>query len=276
VAAIASPVSVVRVNEQGTKCPLFYMHPHWSGGAFYCFRIAEVLGPDQPLYVLDPYRFKDLDALPTFEEVAGSYREALQDVQLEGPYRLCGICGGALIAYEVAQQLQAQGQMVESLIMIDPQAGPGKLMLLLQRTMRRWSALIGRPLRWRSGKQLDIFLHAMHLVRLRHASYRSSSGVALWPSSTMLRHDWLGPFTWVAAGYKAQPYDGKISYLLPSEHKRYTRARWGRFAQAATLEFRDVPGTAWTCRNEYVQQLAETLRECLPAGADASADKMQP
>src|SRR5438094_96360 len=35
-----SPVPLVPVQTGGSKRPLFYVHVHWIGGAFYCFAIA--------------------------------------------------------------------------------------------------------------------------------------------------------------------------------------------------------------------------------------------
>ena len=112
------------VQTQGSKRPIFYLHVHWIGGAFYSFTLAHHLGPDQPLYIIDPYRFDGLQVPPTIETMAASYIKTMRDVQPEGPYFLAGFCAGGLIAYEIAQQLRVQGQAVDLLVLIDPMAGP--------------------------------------------------------------------------------------------------------------------------------------------------------
>jgi thioesterase domain-containing protein len=47
---------------------------------------------------------------------------ALKTVQPTGPYHLLGWSVGGLVAYEMAQQLTAQGQVVAALILVDTQA----------------------------------------------------------------------------------------------------------------------------------------------------------
>ena len=83
-----SPLMVVQTG--GSKRPFFYFHPHWQGGAFYCFSLARDLGSDQPFYILDPYRFDGLKVPPTIEEMAADYIKSLRSVQPQGPYLLGG------------------------------------------------------------------------------------------------------------------------------------------------------------------------------------------
>ncbi|WP_217602938.1 amino acid adenylation domain-containing protein [Chitinophaga sp. GbtcB8] len=53
------------------------------------------------------------------EDVAAEYLEYLLKVQPRGPYWLVGWSLGGMICYEVARQLEARGEMVEKLIMLD-------------------------------------------------------------------------------------------------------------------------------------------------------------
>ena len=48
----------------------------------------------------------------------------MRNVQLEGPYFLGGHCFGGVVAFEIAQQLQAAGQKVGLLALCDTYA-PG-------------------------------------------------------------------------------------------------------------------------------------------------------
>ena len=84
--ATGSRVALVTVQPGGSKRPLFYVHVHWEGGAFYCFSIAHHLGADQPFYVLDPYSFEGLHDPPSLETMAAAYIVALRSAQREGPY----------------------------------------------------------------------------------------------------------------------------------------------------------------------------------------------
>src|SRR5258706_14042436 len=52
-------ISLVPIQTGGSRRPFFYLHVHWIGGAFYSFSLAQVLGSDQPLYVINPAKFDD-------------------------------------------------------------------------------------------------------------------------------------------------------------------------------------------------------------------------
>jgi thioesterase domain-containing protein len=51
--------------------------------------------------------------------MAAVYIDRLRQVQTQGPYALAGECIGGVVAYEMAQQLQAQGQQVALLLLMD-------------------------------------------------------------------------------------------------------------------------------------------------------------
>jgi acyl carrier protein len=55
-AAADSTVSVIPVQPKGTQPPIIFLHGDWAGGGFYTNRLAQLLGDDQPFYVVPPYR----------------------------------------------------------------------------------------------------------------------------------------------------------------------------------------------------------------------------
>ena len=55
----------------------------------------------------------------SLDKQASAYLEQLRKVQPSGPYRLCGYSSGGLLAWEMASQLQAKGETVEQLSLID-------------------------------------------------------------------------------------------------------------------------------------------------------------
>jgi len=65
------------------------------------------------------------------EALAARYIGQLRVIQPEGPYLLGGLCAGGTIAYEMAQQLQAQGQRVALLALLDTPF-PGRSLLFRQ------------------------------------------------------------------------------------------------------------------------------------------------
>jgi thioesterase domain-containing protein len=56
----------------------------------------------------------------SIEAMASLYIEGIRKHQPEGPYRIAGFSFGAIIGLEIAQQLLAQGEVVEMLFLLDP------------------------------------------------------------------------------------------------------------------------------------------------------------
>ncbi len=92
-----------------------------QGGNVICYALlASYLGKDHPFYGLEsPDLYGDSEPLTRIEDMAKCYIEALQEVQPQGPYYLGGWSFGGIIAWEIAQQLQASGQEVSLLALID-------------------------------------------------------------------------------------------------------------------------------------------------------------
>jgi thioesterase domain-containing protein/acyl carrier protein len=110
---------LVGLQTGGSRRPLFLVHPI-GGSVFHYFPLRKHLGPDQPLYGLQSVGLDtNVPPLVTVEEMAARYLEALRTVQPEGPYLLGGWSMGGLIAYEMAQQLQAKGEAADLLVLID-------------------------------------------------------------------------------------------------------------------------------------------------------------
>lgn len=110
---------VVKFHTTGTQSPFFCVHP--GGGTVLCYyHLAHHLGSDQLFYGIEAIGLDGKQQPPNqMAEMAACYLEALRQIQPVGPYRLAGWCVGGLIAYEMAQQLQAQGQQVEFLALFD-------------------------------------------------------------------------------------------------------------------------------------------------------------
>src|SRR5437660_3850901 len=157
-AAVQKYEGVTALNTRGTKRPFFFFHGHWAGNAFFCFPLAQGLGDDQPFYALDPYPLDHLRVLPSLEEMAAGHIRVIRSIQPEGPYLLGGFCNGGLIAYEMARQLDAVGQKVDLLVLID--SIPTRLTTVCT-FIHRAGQLLGLA----PGKQLDWFLRLQHFYR---------------------------------------------------------------------------------------------------------------
>jgi thioesterase domain-containing protein/acyl carrier protein len=115
--------SLVPMQPNGSKPPLFYMHA--GGGNLLIYReLAYSLGSDQPVYGLQPKGLDGkFDPFRTIEDMADYYVAQILKVQPEGPYFLAGLSSGGNTALEIAQRLIASGQKVALLAMFDT-AGP--------------------------------------------------------------------------------------------------------------------------------------------------------
>lgn len=110
--------SLVPLRASGSQPPFFLMHAH--GGNVLEYRaLADLLGPDQPVYA---FQARGLDGrIPqglTIESMASAYVDELKKFQPEGPYFLGGFCFGGVLAVEVARQLAAAGQEVATVMLI--------------------------------------------------------------------------------------------------------------------------------------------------------------
>lgn len=112
------PTSVVPLKAGGDKAPLFCFHG--GGGHLLAYReLASALGKDQSVFGI---RSPDLDGAQRFldvEQLAEGYLQDIVRVQRSGPYCLCGMSFGGLLAYEVATRLRERGESVGVLAIFD-------------------------------------------------------------------------------------------------------------------------------------------------------------
>ena len=115
--------SLVAIQPNGNKPPLFYIHP--GGGNLLVYRdLALALGSGQPVYGLQPRGLDGkLAPLNRIEDMAAHYLAQIRKIQPNGPYYLGGLSTGGTIAWEIAQRIQTQGKKVALLALFDT-SGP--------------------------------------------------------------------------------------------------------------------------------------------------------
>jgi|GEM_PF-1353800 len=97
--------------------PIFWIHGAVGGVEAYQI-IAEQC--ERPFYGIQARGWMtDLDPIQGIQAMTAYYVEIIQAVQPAGPYDLGGYSLGGTLAYEVARQLQEQGQVVTSIVMLD-------------------------------------------------------------------------------------------------------------------------------------------------------------
>ncbi|GHO97352.1 hypothetical protein KSF_074000 [Reticulibacter mediterranei] len=281
-------VPLVIVQEGGARPPFFYLHGEWKGGGLYSRELARRQGPEQPFYLLEPYKFDGLTTLPTFEEMAAAHLEVMRSIQPEGPYFFSGYCNGALLAYEMARQMHAQGIEVGLVLLMDPDF-PAR-----HGAVRKAISNVCNLLHIGPEKQFEGFLCLQHIYRyLRFAHYRRTTNAALLQNSEnsesndkmpltlklkallprveILRHDWSNIYDWLVSNYMPDMYPGKLTFFWTSEEPKRSEG-WQKVMEAkkGEVEIYMNPGNHISGRTEYLPVLAERLRHCLTKAQEAA------
>jgi thioesterase domain-containing protein len=212
--------------------------------------------------------------------MASDYLAALRAVQPEGPYLLGGWSLGGIIAFEMAQQLEAQGQKVALLALMDASAfAPeessaaameGTILLALAQDLGFGvddaTFLSDRLSRLAPDEQLTYVLERVKAAGLAPPDVELAQ---------LRRHlHVLQTNLQARQSYRPQEYPGPITLLRASERSgvvpQDSTLGWGKLATGG-VEVQTVPGNHYTMlREPHVQVLAERLRAILRA---AQADE---
>ncbi|RII13773.1 Linear gramicidin synthase subunit D [Streptomyces sp. YIM 130001] len=124
-AAVDSGIGVLLpLRTTGEQPPVFCVHPA-AGISWSYAGLSRPLGTDRPLYGLQARGLDGTDVLPaSLSEMAADYLEHVRSVRPTGPYHLLGWSFGGLVAHEMAVQLQADGEQVATLSVLDAFPSP--------------------------------------------------------------------------------------------------------------------------------------------------------
>lgn len=257
---------ITALNAQGTKRPLFYLPGGWAASAFYCYALARELGKDQPFNIVDSVLFDDSTDLPSIEAIAEQYVHEIRAIQPNGPYQIAGFCNGALFAMEIARILRAEGEDVDSLILIEP-LQPTRLAQAM-----RLGERVGQRLHINRAAQLDLYLRARHLWKFAQPSlqkrtldreYLRARDVQLdqpFPPRSTLRKDYIGVLSWLSDRFEQSRYAGQVNIIWDSD-ETFFRENWHRAAErlGTTVDVTFVKGTYLTSRVEHIHDFARHL-----------------
>lgn len=119
-----------RVHAGGGGLPLYFC----LQTAFEAFQLGAHLGPDRPVYALRSGYLAMAYDRETTPRLARRYVDEIKQADPEGPYVIGGTCQGAVVALEIARQLQRENRSVRLLVLMDthfwdtfegrPYAGP--------------------------------------------------------------------------------------------------------------------------------------------------------
>jgi thioesterase domain-containing protein/acyl carrier protein len=117
--ALAPQSSVVPIQPRGSQLPFFCVHGA-SGLAQIYIPVSQYLGKSQPYYGLQSYGLEVWQTpISDVREMATRYIADIRKIQSAGPYQIGGYSSGAIVAYEIAQQLTAEHEEVSLLALFD-------------------------------------------------------------------------------------------------------------------------------------------------------------
>jgi thioesterase domain-containing protein len=262
---------LIEIQPQGLKPPFFCVHP--IGGHVYCYAdLARYLGLDQPFYGLQSIGLRgEQEPHTQIVDMAADYLRALRSAQPHGPYLLGGYSFGSMVAFEMAQQLQKQGQTIELLALFDTE-----IVFLSDRAKESEKAddaiLLANlfehlpPLPLGQIRQLDPDEQLIYIIELAKTNNVIPSDLEFSQARNFLKV--LRANFKAAANYVPQPYPGQITFFQASEQpatedEREPSDGLGKLAKGGVKVY-EVPGNHVSMfLKPHVQSLAASLKTCL-------------
>jgi FkbH-like protein len=122
----------------GGPGPAFFLVHDGHGETLLYMNLARRLPADVAVYGIEPLSTGRSPILHTrVPDMAAHYLREIRRVQPEGPYLLGGMCAGGTIAFEIALQLEAQGESVGLVALLDPAAPRAERRLGVESSRRR-------------------------------------------------------------------------------------------------------------------------------------------
>jgi len=113
--------ALVPLQPEGQDPPLFLL-PGAIGSVLYLQPLAEALGEGRPVLALPSPGLDGRPPLASVPALAAQHLRAMRRQQPRGPYMLAGHSSGGRVAFELARQLEEQGESVACLVILDTTA----------------------------------------------------------------------------------------------------------------------------------------------------------
>jgi thioesterase domain-containing protein/acyl carrier protein len=274
---------LIPLQTRGTRLPLFFVNP--AGGSPLCYlNLSRSLGEDQPFYGFQSPGFQDeRPPLDRLEAMASHYIDIMRDVQPTGPYLIGGWSFGAMVAYEMARLLEARGEKVGMVALLDSSVGNPKGSGSGQLTswnplafLPAWKALavsvdpltltnyedlasIGRMFGFRLPEKLSLNRQDLvpQLKSFREAFQQMPNLLPVYKANIVS-----------SLRYQPEPYPGQVTLFktAPNAFSRFQGPMVESLQRLARggVEVVDIPGNHMTLLDrENVPRLAQLLREAL-------------
>ena len=219
-AATSGPVTagmrhVVQMSpDPGTGTKPFFLVAGMFGNILNLRHLAMLIGADRAVYGVQAKGLRDDEEPHTrFEDMATAYLEEIRRVQPEGPYFLGGFSGGGISAFEMAQQLRADGEEVAMIVMLDtPLPGLGGELTRVDQIMMQLQRM----------QQMKLDYPAWYL-RKKLEYRRQQQGIEAPQQAT---HEFrtqaiVDAFMEAVGSYTASPYGGDVHLYRPALNEEF-------------------------------------------------------
>jgi amino acid adenylation domain-containing protein len=270
---------IVAIQTQGSRPPFFAVHG-LRGEVIFYRRLAQYLGEDQPFYGIHGEGLRrGFIRHRSIEAIARKYIDEIGRIQAHGPYYLGGYCIGGVIAFEMAQQLNAAGEEVACLVLIDPDpAEPSPRRPALEKRIR---LVLDEAASLSLNEKLRYFIHRLtgkvkwQLGQMRttasdliepfyQAPNQYAEAALLDPNRSPLGRMLLR----AQSKYLPRAYRGRIILFrapAPEDDPSADDRGWAKFAEGG-VEIHDIRGEHLTVfEPQHVPTLAKKLDACIRA-----------
>jgi len=258
--------TLVPIQPRGPRLPL-YCAAGQGGNAMNLRHLAVHLGDDQPFYGLQA-RGVDGRQQPheTVAEMAAEYLADIRRFQEHGPYLIGGYSGGGTVAFEMAHQIEAMGEEVAALVLLDSHSPEMPTRGRMERMRLHLQRLVQQGPSYAFDKLKDRLVQH-DLWRLKRMVVKPLA--KLFPyhfrSDTMV-FSWVDAFT----RYEARPWGGRAHlFRVPLDDS----IEWSGVKLEADLGWRGLVGDLTVvevvgdhnsmCEEPHVRVLADRVRACL-------------
>ena len=245
------------IQAQGSR-PAFFAAVLPGVNALGYATLSRHMGQDQPFYMLQapgpgPRAGRRPYSAEEYEKVAADYIHAMRTVQPSGPYHIGGMCEGARIAFEMARRLEAEGQKVQLLAIMDT--------WVIENTQDRRLWRIHYYLR-----RLGVFWRQPFDTKVRMLTKALGNRIRWWLGvKTRTKSEWMHAY-WPGDQYVPNRIDSRITIFKapkqPFYYKKDELLGWGPRTSGG-VEIRVLPNTKHRLllREPYVRELALALSE---------------
>lgn len=256
------PSSIIAIQPKGTQTPLFLIHGV-GGNVLNFYDLAQELGEDQPAYGIEAHALNATnDPLTTLEDLAAYYIREVRKIQPAGPYRFLGYSYGGFLSFEMARQLQAVGEVVELVGMLDTPIWRHSLHAAHSTAGKMWRQFqaVWLPFfqRMRPLTPKEIFDALKSTIIRSYYTAAVSRGKEIHRLLRTVYH--LNSFA--AVNYIPKSYIGRVTILRASAEPGPRDLGWGAFT-TEPAEIYEVPGAHLQVLSEKnLPLVVKSLRHC--------------